>query len=269
MVNVNFQHKNFGLSFWRIFVFGVLSVTIFLFTWMLSTYLFPVHTHGFAVSTPEEFIHAMFSAFVATLIISSWGIRHVVTSQRKYEDELEAVNKKLRELAVTDAVTGVYNHRYFEIMLEKEWQKMLRFAHPLACVILDLDDFKRVNDDYGHQAGDFILRSVAEFLHHEFREIDIVSRYGGEEFAVIMVEKPGHLRGLRLTMERIRKKLATTKFQYGGHTIRITASLGGALAPNPKLGTPAMLVNVADRAMYLAKKAGKNRVKVFEGRNKE
>jgi len=206
----------------------------------------------------------MLTLFAASAIFLVLAMRSVAAERSKFATELQAVNQKLREMAVTDGVTGLYNHRYFELTLEREWQKMRRLGHTLACVMIDLDDFKKINDTYGHHAGDVVLRQTAQILQREFREIDIVSRYGGEEFVVLMSEKPSHAAGLLVTMERVRKKIADQQFESKGKKFRVTGSLGGAIVPHVEISHPEDLVKSADRAMYCAKQSGKNCSQIFE-----
>lgn len=182
---------------------------------------------------------------------------------------LRALNQKLRELAVTDGLTGVANHRYFQMTLEREWQRMLRHGHMLTCVMLDVDNFKKFNDEHGHPAGDAVLAAVGRVLKAEFREIDTVTRYGGEEFAMLLAEKPGHLLGLQKVLERIRACIAEAEINWHGERLHITASLGAAMVPSPLITTPDKLVQAADKALYVAKKAGKNRFEIFGVKREE
>ena len=201
--------------------------------------------------------------FVMTFLVSLWRLNIFLSKHKRYLDDLENMTSKLRHLAITDGLTEAHNHRYFEMKLEHEWQRMLRMGHTLSCVIMDIDNFKKVNDTYGHRAGDLVLHGVSVLLHQEFREIDIVSRYGGEEFAIILIEKPSEREGLYRTMERIRKRIRQEKFIFENQEISVTSSFGGALAPNARLGSPHALLAAADRAMYRAKAAGKNCSRVF------
>lgn len=201
--------------------------------------------------------------FSATFLTSFWRLNVFLQRHKRYLQDLENMNAKLKELAITDGLTETHNHRYFEIKLEHEWQKMLRLRHALSCVIMDIDNFKNINDRYGHKAGDIVLQGISVLLQKEFREIDIISRYGGEEFAIILVEKPGSREGLYRTIERIRKRVAQEKFNFENNEVQVTASFGGAMVPNAKIGSPNALVIAADRAMYRAKRAGKNCSRVF------
>lgn len=203
-------------------------------------------------------------SFALTGLFTLALVRWMLRERTRYERDLEAANRRLRQMAITDSLTGVYNHRYFEMKLEKEWARMRRLGHPLTCVMIDIDNFKSINDTYGHAGGDAVLAQLARILMREFREIDIVSRYGGEEFTIILIEKPSHIHGLAVVMERIRKKIATSRFEYAGKRIPVTVSLGGALAPyHATLTKPVDLVVAADSAMYTAKQAGKNCARVW------
>jgi diguanylate cyclase (GGDEF)-like protein len=208
-------------------------------------------------------IYLIVFLLAGSLIAAAWAVRKIVTNQIIYNRELRARTEKMRELAMIDGLTKVFNHRYFEHKLEKEWERFERFQHSLSCVMLDIDNFKSINDTFGHRAGDKVLHGLAELLRENLREIDIISRYGGEEFTIIFFEKPNTIEGLKKMMEKIRGEIAAHQFDLGDRKIQITVSLGGALVPNPQIIAPDQLVHFADRAMYHSKKNGKNRVSVF------
>ena len=210
-----------------------------------------------------NFIYLVAALLIGSLTLAAWAVRKIVANQVVYTRELEARTKKMRELATIDGLTRVYNHRYFEHRLEKEWERFERFHHALACVMIDIDNFKKLNDTFGHRGGDKVLRGVADLLRENLREIDIISRYGGEEFTILFFEKPNQPAGLKKMMEKIRKKIERKQFQIGSKKVKITASFGGALVPNPKIKSPDKLVHLADKAMYQAKKLGKNTSVVF------
>ncbi|MFH1375808.1 MAG: GGDEF domain-containing protein [Patescibacteria group bacterium] len=211
----------------------------------------------------QNVIYGVIALFFLTLALAGLSVRKVFHDQIIYNLELEKVNTKLRKASITDGLTKVFNHRYFEEKLAKEWERVQRFQHALSCVMIDIDNFKKINDAYGHAAGDAVLRGVASLLKSELREVDIISRYGGEEFTIILFEKPSHIRGLKITLERLRKEIEKAKFSFGGRQIKVTASLGGALIPNNKINSSRKLIQLADKAMYHAKSHGKNRSAVF------
>ncbi len=169
--------------------------------------------------------------------------------------ELESTNTKLKETSFKDEVTGLYNRRFFSIRLEEEMQRHRRFNHPVSVVLLDLDGFKAVNDEFGHAVGDETLRDVAQILVKHSRGINVVSRYGGDEFVVLLVETSKA--GARLYADRIRQVVSTYPFSHGK---RITGSFGIASLPDDEVSTSEDLVRAADDALYAAKRAGKNQV---------
>jgi diguanylate cyclase (GGDEF)-like protein len=169
--------------------------------------------------------------------------------------ELEATNAKLKETSFKDEVTGLYNRRFFSLRLEEEISRFRRFNHPVSVVVLDLDGFKSVNDEFGHAVGDETLRDVAQILMKHSRGINVVSRYGGDEFAVLLVETSKT--GARLYADRIRQVVATFPFSHGKN---VTASFGVSSLPDDEAATSEALFRAADDALYGAKRAGKNQV---------
>ena len=152
-------------------------------------------------------------------------------------------------------MTGLYNRRFFSIRLEEEMQRHRRFNHPVSVVLMDLDGFKAVNDELGHAVGDETLRDISQILMKHSRGINVVSRYGGDEFVVLLVETSKA--GARLYADRIRQVVSTYPFSHGK---RITASFGIASLPDEEAQTSEDLVRAADDALYAAKRAGKNQV---------
>jgi diguanylate cyclase (GGDEF)-like protein len=169
--------------------------------------------------------------------------------------ELESTNARLKETSFKDEVTGLYNRRFFSLRLEEELSRYRRFNHPVSVVLLDLDGFKAVNDEFGHTVGDDTLREVAQILMKHSRGINVVSRYGGDEFAVLLVETSKA--GARLYADRIREVVAKHPFPHGKV---VTASFGVASLPDDETGTAEDLFRASDEALYAAKRAGKNQV---------
>jgi len=184
--------------------------------------------------------------------------RYAVRLDSAYK-EIETSNARLKEFSFKDEVTGLYNRRFFSIRLEEEVSRYRRFNHPVSVVLLDLDGFKGINDELGHAAGDETLRGMAEILLKHSRGINVLCRYGGDEFAVLLVETSKG--GARLYADRIRYVLPTYSFAHGR---RVTASFGIASLPEDVTPSPEALIRAADEALYAAKRAGKNRVSVYE-----
>jgi diguanylate cyclase (GGDEF)-like protein len=172
--------------------------------------------------------------------------------------------KIIEELSYTDSMTGLYNYRYFYKRLNEEIFRAKRFGRKLSLVIFDIDDFKVYNDTFGHQAGDAVLRQLGKFLLTVVRSIDVVSRYGGEEFCVIMPEADD--KECTRFMERLRKSIKDYPFkdEYLEHEHHVTVSLGGAVYPREAADVD-RLIYCADMALLRAKSEGRNRSIMFRG----
>jgi diguanylate cyclase (GGDEF)-like protein len=169
--------------------------------------------------------------------------------------DLETANAKLKRYSFKDEVTELYNRRFFLIRLEEEISRYKRFAHPVSVVLLDLDDFKAVNDAFGHDVGDQTLRELGDLLLLQSRDINVVARYGGDEFAMLLVETTRG--GASTFAERIREVIAGHRLACGA---TLTASLGVGSLPEDETATSGDVLRAADRALAAAKRAGKNRV---------
>ncbi|MCP4631304.1 MAG: GGDEF domain-containing protein [candidate division Zixibacteria bacterium] len=168
----------------------------------------------------------------------------------------------IEELSFTDSMTGLYNYRYFYKRLNEEIFRARRYVRNLALVIFDIDDFKIYNDTFGHQAGDAVLRQLGIYLQKSVRAIDIVCRYGGEEFCIIMQESDEN--EVKTSIERLRKNIQVYKFEseFLESSQNITVSIGAAVFPI-NADTPDKLIYCADMAMLKAKSDGKNRCRMF------
>ena len=177
-------------------------------------------------------------------------------------EEVQRQKEELERISRTDALTGLDNRRHLEERLEEQFEHAKRLHEHFAVVMCDLDKFKSVNDTYGHQAGDEVLRQCARILKGEAREIDRVGRYGGEEFMLVL---PGAQPDSAVTFaERVRKAVEAHTFTFDGGTLRRTMSLGVAGWPHSKLARSDDLVRAADDALYVAKETGRNRVVRFD-----
>lgn len=184
----------------------------------------------------------------------------------QYLSEMEAMNRRLEELSVRDALTGLYNRRYFHDRLTHEFRRASRHDRPLALLMLDIDHFKQVNDTYGHQAGDQVLRSIALLLVNQTRGTDITARYGGEEFAAVLPETDRE--GAVRVAEKLRESVAVAPLHRpepsGAYNdveaIFRTVSIGVAVMEGQAFEESALLIRAADSALYAAKHQGRNRV---------
>jgi two-component system chemotaxis response regulator CheY len=174
--------------------------------------------------------------------------------------EIEAKNKLLEEMAHTDSLTGLPNRRAIEEWAARQLRGAARHGFAIWVANADLDNFKSVNDSYGHDAGDRVLQKFAEVLKENTRASDISGRMGGDEFLLVMT----HLdeKSTRLTVERLRKQFADLKFSFGGETVSVTASFGIAGFHGKEPPDFTKLVRQADKALYRGKRAGRNQVTV-------
>lgn len=175
-----------------------------------------------------------------------------------YAEELKRLNGILKERSIRDGLTGLFNHRYFYHVLHRDFSLASRSGKDIACLLLDLDDFKRVNDTHGHPCGDYVLKETAALLGHIFRETDVVARYGGEEFAVLLPET--NLDGARVTAEHARLAIERHRFRFGAAELNVTVSIGLATRLTHQLTKPQELLAWADQALYRAKADGRNRL---------
>jgi two-component system, cell cycle response regulator len=196
-------------------------------------------------------------------IMAMLRIKDLQTALAEREREVSEMNDKLRQISLTDGLTQIDNRRSLEDRLNDMWQHSVRLHEPIAIVMCDIDKFKSVNDTYGHQAGDSVLKQFAQLLKAEAREIDRVGRYGGEEFLLIL---SGTVLDAAVTFaERLREKAEKHTFTYEGGTLRRTMSCGVAASPHPRVKDQEALLKAADDALYVAKETGRNRVVRFDG----
>jgi len=163
-----------------------------------------------------------------------------------------------KRLSITDGLTKLYNHRFFQDSLKREFARCQRHQTPLSLALLDIDHFKKFNDTYGHQQGDVVLQELARTLRGQVRNLDVVARYGGEEFAVIMPDASQDI-ALRVA-ERLRAAVEAHPVEGPTGPLLVTISLGVASVPDAAIGVPAGLIAAADRELYRAKELGRNRV---------
>jgi two-component system, cell cycle response regulator len=177
------------------------------------------------------------------------------------QDELKRSNELLKELSNTDPLTHLYNRRYLTKVLSSELIRAKRYSESLSFIILDIDNFKKVNDAYGHQNGDTVLSAVAEVVQAGRRCYDIAARYGGEEFVLVL---PGtSLAGGITVAQRLREDVRAISFKPPLEQLSITISLGVATFPSAQIEDEDSLIRQADEALYRAKQNGRNRVETM------
>ncbi len=197
-----------------------------------------------------------FNEMAKTIAVSKAELEYRNKTVQSRNEQLAEMNRRLEELSITDGLTGLYNHRHFWSILNSELARVDRYDGHLALVLVDLDDFKRVNDQFGHAAGDELLKAVANVLRDAVREVDVVARYGGEEFAILLPDTDHNgveavAEKIRASVERLRVNVPETDI-----TINATVSVGISVFG----GNRREFFNDADKALYQSKRDGKNRI---------
>ena len=183
---------------------------------------------------------------------------HNVIERARLKMEVQRANERLRDWAIRDGLTGLFNHRHFQELLRTEFARAHRYGQGLACLMIDLDHFKAVNDTHGHPFGDEVLKQVANTILVEARKVDVAARYGGEEFVLILPNTD--LSGARIVADRICERVGHNPVSHEGVTVAITLSVGVATSEDPRCTNENSLVKLADAALYRAKRSGRNRV---------
>nr|WP_314532531.1 diguanylate cyclase [uncultured Pseudomonas sp.] len=232
--------------------------------WELRPYLVRFKNYQ-PITGQEEFMYQ--NTTLLPLRSTDGNINHIclviydVTDVATNRHQLQAANAQLQQLSRTDRLTGLYNRGHWEESLKVAYARHQRYGSATSLVMLDIDHFKRVNDTYGHPAGDKVIEEVARLIHEHVRETDVAGRYGGEEFGVVLSDTDRD--GGRLFAERLRKAVEGLEVLHNGQSIRFTISLGVADLSQPSINH-ADLIAWADDALFASKKAGRNRVTVYE-----
>jgi diguanylate cyclase (GGDEF)-like protein len=180
---------------------------------------------------------------------------------KKRTADLVKARNKLQELSTTDELTGLYNYRYMIFSLESELERALRYKRSLSLMMLDIDYFKSLNDTYGHQCGNVVIKTVAQLLKRNVRRTDIVARYGGDELSIILTETDSERS--REVAEKLKNVINDHPFKWQGKVLDVRVSIGLATAPEPGIDSAYDLVNAADRALYEAKERGRDSIVSF------
>jgi len=217
-----------------------------------------------AMSSPVQTLYSDTTLERAVTLMTEKGFRRFPIINRKdklvgivtqsdvlktYVREMEIAHEKVKDLSIRDYLTGMYNRRLFMTTLEKEFYRSKRYNTPMTIIMIDIDDFKKINDKHGHQHGDRILQTVGDIIRRQTRDADIAARYGGEEF-IVLSNGTDKEHANRLA-ERLRSSIAESG---------VTVSCGVAHYPNKNSRFPDDLIRISDEALYVAKRSGKNQV---------
>ena len=193
------------------------------------------------------------------------NITNIIESFDIPDDNKNDVIKKInfmytqtRQLSITDGLTNLYNRRHFELTFDREFKRARRYKSDLSIAVIDIDLFKSFNDTYGHSCGDYVLKELAYLLVENFRQTDIIFRYGGEEFVILLTETP--LENAMIPLERLRREVENNNFRYKGQNLKVTIS--GGISSNHDIENLWDMFDLADKALYNAKESGRNMIKL-------
>ena len=245
----NLDNPLFLRSIKSVITFG----NYYFFSQRLHRYLIPMKPTG-AFPTQFKFMQQSCTAYP---IRDENNAVHQICITIQDVTEIAAYEKILLDINLKDSLTGAYNRLFLTTRLQEEFERHRRYSRTLSLIMLDIDYFKKVNDTYGHQCGDFILKSVCETITAILRKVDMLVRFGGEEFCCLLPETD--LQSALIMAERIRKSIEKKEFSCNNTIIRITVSLG-VHEFRGDIDSPDTLLRTADEALYRAKEAGRNQV---------
>ena len=176
---------------------------------------------------------------------------------QKKNSEYEDLLRKFEKMAVTDTVTGLFNRRRFEEVLAREFERFIRYNVPFSCLMIDVDHFKTINDTYGHNVGDTVLRGIANMIQKQIRGVDTVARYGGDEFVVLLTQQKKE-EAEKVAARIIKHLRQQTVEEIDKSGEKVSVSIGIASVPDPDLKNKEQVVQCADYALYQAKKKGRD-----------
>lgn len=209
------------------------------------------------IETIRRFVEQISSAIKNSFLHRD--LKDALSELEKANRKLEKQKKLLEELSITDSLTGIRNRRYFDERIVEEFEKCRRYGKTVYILMIDIDNFKTVNDNYGHDYGDHVLIKFTEILQETLRKSDLLARYGGEEFIVAMFET--NIEGAKMVTEKIRKRAEENVYLYKNIEIKRTVSIGLSCFPSPVCPQESIeyIIKEADEALYIAKNTGKNR----------
>ena len=194
-------------------------------------------------------------------VFAALRVRTAQSELRERNQQLEAMLHRVEALAITDPLTGLFNRRRFTDVLKREFALTKRYGNSLSCLMVDLDHFKQINDSYGHAAGDQVLKEVAHIIAGNCREVDLPTRHGGEEFALLLPHTAKPNAGI--LAKRLAKMIKAAVIRLGQTEIRVTASFGVASTDDVASNLAEDLVRAADAALFRAKREGRDRVALY------
>lgn len=232
-------------------------------TWEQRPYLFKFKNYR-PITSLAEFMYQ--NSTIIPLKDARGNVDHIcliiydVTEVAVNRIQIQEANKKLHHLSRTDGLTGLLNRKAWENELNQEFKRFARHQHKTSLVMFDIDHFKKINDGYGHPAGDEVIRQTSRILQETLRDIDVSGRYGGEEFAVIMIDTDAQ--GAYALAERIRENIQAYTVEYEDMKIEYTISLGVSEI-STDISDPTAWIDSADKGLYQAKRNGRNNTVIF------
>lgn len=194
-------------------------------------------------------------------IFAALRVKAAHSELKSRNEQLESMLHTVEAMAITDPLTGLFNRRRFADVLKREFAVTRRYRNTLSCLLIDLDHFKSINDRFGHDAGDQVLKEAARRISGSLREVDLAARYGGEEFAVLLPHTSKT--DARIVAERLLSNFRKQEYKFGDEIVRVTASIGVAGNSDVGSGKAEEMIKAADVALYEAKNGGRNRVETF------
>ena len=231
-------------------------------TWEQRPYVFPFRNCR-PITGTETYMHQ--NVTFSPLTSTTGDVDHVcllvydVTETASSSRRMERANAQLEQLSQTDRLTGLLNRGTWETMLASEFERFRRYQNTCSLVLFDIDHFKHVNDTYGHQPGDDVLRKVSQLLRENLRQTDVAGRYGGEEFGVILPET--ETQGAQTFAERLRARIEQTPVETDAGEISVTISLGVSVI-DQSIADHTAWIRAADHALYQSKESGRNQTTI-------